>query len=148
MRRRSRALVASALLTILASCVGPARTYDDFRLKAKSAAESARSAVGTAQLAVKVARERRGYVPYIVVLVVEAERDASGAQTAFDSVQPPNARADRLRDDADKTLTAATSVLATLRISARRGDLDDFARHAPELDKVAADLDRFVEAQS
>jgi hypothetical protein len=140
----ARALVGAGVV-LVAGCVGPARTYDDYRLKATSSVETARSAVGTAQLAVRVADERRAFTPYVVVLVSEAEEDAGSAQQSFDSIQPPNTRADALRSDVDDLLTAATDVLATLRIEARRGHLDELVSHARELDGVARDLDRFTE---
>src|ERR1044071_5662540 len=62
------------------ACVGPARTFDDYRLKATSTAETTRSAIGTAHLAIDVARRDRAFSPYIAVLVGEAEEDAAGAQ--------------------------------------------------------------------
>jgi hypothetical protein len=145
MRTRRAGAILLAGIALAAGCVGPARTYDDYRLKALSTVETARSAVGTAQLAVRVADEQRAFTPYVVVLVSEAEEEAGSAQQTFDSIQPPNQEADSLRRDVGDLLAATTDVLATLRIEARRGHLDELPRHASELDRVARDLDQFTE---
>jgi hypothetical protein len=57
--RGSKAAVGVALLASTA-CVGPARTHNDFQLKAKSTAETTLSAVGTTQLVVRLAADDRG----------------------------------------------------------------------------------------
>jgi hypothetical protein len=135
-------------LVAVAGCVGPARTYDDYRLKAVSTVETTRSAIGTAHLAIDVARRGRTFTPYATVVVSEAEDDASSAQATFDSVQPPDARSDQLRDEVDQLVSDATDELAALRIAGRRGDLDGFAAHAEAVDRVANGLDHFIETHS
>jgi hypothetical protein len=148
---RRVAIRTSALALVIvwcASCVGPARTYDDYRLKAKSTAETTRSAIGTAQLAIEAATHRRAFGPYLSVLVADAESDATGAQTAFDSVQPPDDRADQLRKQTDDLLQQATDALAALRISARRGHFANFAAEQENVDAIADELDRFIEEHS
>jgi hypothetical protein len=62
--------------------------------------------------------------------------------------QPPDRRADQLRDRLDELLTEATSTLAELRIAARRGRVAELARLARPLAKVAERLDAFAEAHA
>jgi len=81
-----------------------------------------RSAVETARLGVDGVGRSRTTGPYASVLLGHAEEQASSVQSTFDSVQPPNRDADRLRDEVDGLLTQAVSVLGDVRIAARRGD--------------------------
>jgi hypothetical protein len=140
-------VVAAALLG--AGCfqpVGPARTFHDYELKAESTAKATRSAVETARLAVEVATRGDAFPPYVSVLLSEAERDAADAQGTFDGIQPPDDRADALRDRLGRLLTRTGDVLSTLRISARRADLDRLAGQAKPLPRLSRRLDRFATA--
>ena len=79
-------------------------------------------------------------------MVSDAENTASGAQTTFDSVQPPTHRSDSLRDDLDPLLTRAVDALSQARIAARRADFNEVARQEPRLARSARELNRFVKA--
>lgn len=150
-RQRRQTGVAAALLTLLvacgaAGCVGPARTDAAYRGKAATSAKDARSAVETAQLAVDAARRKKALGPYLSVLLSSAEEGASSVQATFDSIQPPDSRADDLRDRVDDALQRAVSTLADLRIAARRGEIDQLASKAAPLADISRDLDQLSQA--
>jgi outer membrane murein-binding lipoprotein Lpp len=137
--RRLRFRVAGVLgLLVLGGCVGPARTSDDYTRKASTSVHDVRSAVETARLGVDAAAGDRASGPYLSVLLSGAEEQASSVQSTFDSIQPPNQAADRVRDDVDGLLGQAVSVLGDVRIAARRGDTAGITGQGPAL----ADLSR------
>ena len=147
MRRQVLTVVAVALFS--AGCiqpVGPARTFHDYELKAESTAKATRSSVETARLAVQVASKGDAFPPFVSVLLSEAETDASNAQGTFDGIQPPDERADALRDRLGRLLDRTGDVLSTLRISARRADLEQLAQQAKPLPRLSRRLDRFAKA--
>ena len=149
-RWRRRVLTATALVAACAACVqpvGPARTFDSYKHKAKSTAERALSSVETGRLAARTAKHDDTFAPYLAVLLSDVENEATGAQSTFDSVQPPNKRSDQLRDRLDPLLTRATDALSQARIAARRADFDEVARQARPLARSSVELNRFVEAQ-
>lgn len=144
-----KVLLALALVGVTAGCfqpVGPARTFHDYELKAESTAKATRSAVETARLGVKVATRGDAFPTYVSVLLSEAERDAANAQGTFAGIQPPDDRADALRDRLGRLLDRTGDVLSTLRITARRADLDGLAREARPLPRLSRRLDRFAKA--
>jgi hypothetical protein len=124
--------------------VGPARTAEDYQLKAKDTAETVLSSVRTASLAVDVAERDRAFPPYVSVVLSDAEDEAGGAVSTFDSVQPPGRSSDRLREQLGDLLDRAESALSAARIAARRVDDDALAAQAAPLDEVATDLEAFI----
>lgn len=147
--RRALFVLTAALVVALAACVqpvGPARTFDSYEHKAKHTAETALSAVQTGRLGTQSARRDDTFAPYLAVLVSDAENEASGAQTTFDSVQPPNDRSDNVRNDLDPLLTRAVDALSQARIAARRADFSEVAKQDPKLARSARELNRFVKA--
>jgi hypothetical protein len=147
--RRALLVLTATLAVALAACVqpvGPARTYDSYEHKAKHTAEMALSAVQTGRLGAQSARRDDTFAPYLAVLVSDAENEASSAQTTFDSVQPPNDKSDKLRDDLDPLLTSAVDALSQARIAARRADFTKVSKQEPKLARSARELNRFVEA--
>jgi hypothetical protein len=138
--------IAVLLMLALVACVAPARSYGAFRGKATATAKDMLSAVQSARLTVDMAQRRRSFATDISVSLGEAEKDADAIAGAFDSVQPPDKRSDKLRSDLDDLLEAATSTLSKLRIAARRTNLAELVDAAKPLGPVAADLQRFVEA--
>jgi hypothetical protein len=152
-RRGAFAMAATVLgLTLLATRmtphpVGPARTYDKYRGKAVTTAKSALSAVETAALVARADARGDALDSFTAVVVSDAEESVTGVQSTFDSIQPPSARADDLRDTLDSLLTAAADHVATVRVSVRRGEkprADDV--HA--LDDDAKKLHAFAERNS
>jgi hypothetical protein len=140
-----RRAVAVALLA-LTSCVGPARSFGSYEGKAGATADDMRAAVETARLAVGVASRGRAFAPYLSVVLAEAEDDASAVEGAFDSIQPPDTRSDRLRGRLDAVLSDAVSILSELRIAARRGKFHLLPRLARPLAGLSGKLDAFAEA--
>ena len=139
--------VACALL--LAGCVphpvGPARTYAKYEGKAVTTAESAVSAVQTARLVVETAAKGNATATFTAMLLSEQEESLSGLQGTFGSIQPPDERADDLRDELGELLGDAADHVSTLRIIARRGQLDDLAEEAKPLDEDLRGLHAFAE---
>ena len=145
----ARAAAAVLLVLVAGGCfqpVGPARTFHDYELKAESTAKSARSSVETAELAVKVATEGKAFPPFVSVLLSEAETDAANSQGTFEGIQPPDHHADRLRTRLASLLIKTGDVLSTLRITARRAQLEELGRQAKQLPALSKQLDRFARA--
>jgi hypothetical protein len=131
---------------LLGGCVGPARTSEAYLRKASTSVDDVRSAVETARLAVDAAAGDRATEAYLSILLREAEGQATSVQTSFASIQPPNEDADRLREQVDGLLSDAVSLLADLRIGARRGDKAALTGRAPELEALSQRLSDFEES--
>jgi hypothetical protein len=127
-------------VAFLGGCVGPARTSAAYARKASHSLQETRSAVETARLAVDAAGGGRATSPYLSVLLSRAEEQASSVQTTFDSIQPPDTRADQIRDDVDGLLGDAVSALSDLRIAARRGDTAGIAGKGQALEDLSGRL--------
>jgi hypothetical protein len=106
--------------SVLSACVGPARTARDYRLKARSSARAASSALQTADLAAMLVRQGKTFSNYVAVLFDSAERDSSSVQSTFASIQPPSRAQDVLRDRLGKLLSDADDAISAMRIAARR----------------------------
>ena len=134
-----------AILLLLGACTGPVRSANVYESKAGATAEAVASAVETAGLAVDAARQGKAHGRYLTQVLAEAEEDASAAQGTFDGIQPPDQRADELRDRLDELLTEATGTLAGLRIAARRGELAALPELAAPLNELADHLQALAE---
>jgi hypothetical protein len=146
--RRHRRLIGLGILcaALLGSCVAPARTLKPYEADAVATAEEMKSAVETALVASQAAAKGNAYSNYLSALFGDTEDTASAVESNFDSEQPPSAQADKVRSDLDAILQSAAGVLVSLRIHARRGEIDRLKAIAAPLGKVSDDLDRFVEA--
>lgn len=133
--------VSAALVT---GCAAPAFNGRDYELKAVDSADAVASAVATALLGVQAAEKHRTTEAYLSVLVGSAEKDALSVQGTFDSTQPPR-RSDALRAELDTLLSDATSGLAELRITVRRGELDQLGPIAAKLRPTLNLLRRLAE---
>jgi hypothetical protein len=132
-------IAAAALVaTIATSCVLPARSTSAYRGKAVATATAVISAVETGRFVAQLAD--RGRLTSAYASMAEAETDASAAHAAFDSIQPPDSPSDALRARLDALLANAVDTLSTMRIIARRGDLDRLRPFAAEATKESADL--------
>jgi hypothetical protein len=141
-----RAFFVAGVASMLVGCVGPARTATDYKLKARSSAKSALSAVETAQLAAKLVRENKTFATSVNVVLDSAERDASSVESTFSSIQPPHEDLDELRDNVDTTLTDAGDTISSMRIAARRHAWDNLLHAARNLPRIARELQRESEA--
>ena len=137
-----------AILLLLGACTGPVRSAGVYESKAGATAETVASAVETARLAVQAGTEGRAYGRYLTQVLAEAEEDADAAQGTFDGIQPPDRRADQLRDRLDELLGQATDTLTELRTVARRGRFAELAEVAAPLAEVAGKLHAFAEAHA
>jgi hypothetical protein len=106
------------------------------------------STVETARFVALVASSGKALSAYVGVTLTDAEQDASAVTGAFESIQPPNADADRLRAQLDPLLSKATSTISQMRIAARRDQLADLQRMAQPLQALSDQLERFAEAHS
>jgi hypothetical protein len=138
------ALVAATMLWTSLRPGTPARTYDAYELKAKDTAESVLSSVETARLVARVGTDGGAFGPYVSVSLSEAETAVDGAAASFAGLQPPDARADRLRTRLTAITDEAHDIVSGLRIDARRGQLDGLTRTARPLAGVSARLERFI----
>jgi hypothetical protein len=150
-----RAVIAVGLVVVIAVAlffglhpISPARTFDDYSLKAKDTAESVLSSVETARLAARVGSDGRAFGPYVSVVLSEADQGIGSAQAVFESVQPPDAHADSVRARLSRLLTRASDQVAALRIAARRGEIDTLKRRAAPLHRTARRLNAFIEAMT
>jgi hypothetical protein len=135
-------------LTAIASCVAPARSFSAYEGKAAKTADDAASAAETALIAVRAAAGSRAFAPAVSVALAESEDDATSAQGTFESIQPPDARSDRLRADLGDLLDQVTGILSDLRIAARRGELGRLTEIGRPLPALAAALRSFSERHS
>lgn len=146
-KRRSCATVLAA--TLLTGCVshpvGPARTYGKYEGKAVTTADSARSAVETARLAVVAAVKHHVFGPYLSQVIGDAEDDISAVSGTFASIQPPNGRADRLRGELSQLLSDAEDHVAEVRVAVRRGRIGGLGDVAKPLADDADALQSFAE---
>jgi hypothetical protein len=125
--------------------VGPARTYDKYAGKAVTTAKGAESDVQTALLMSRAASGGNAFGPYTSLVLSDAEDGVSGLQGSFDSIQPPDERADDLGNELDGLLSEALGHLRPLRIAARRGELAQLASLAAPLERDARQLAAFQE---
>ena len=135
--RRGWAGAAALASAVLAGCVshpvGPARTFDTYEDKAVTTAQAALSAVSTTMLAADVGTDGGAWGTYLSVVISEQEDNISTVQSTFASVQPPDTRADALRQQLDDILTPAVAHVTDVRITVRRGRLNELAAVAAPL---------------
>ena len=136
------------LLIATTACVAPARSFDAYEGKAVDTADSALSAVQTGRLAAATAGREDSFATTLSVVLADAESEASGARSIFESIQPPDPRSDELRTQLDSILVRAVDGLSRLRITARRGEISALPRVAQPLEAVSQDLQAFSNAHS
>jgi hypothetical protein len=145
-----RAGIVLAVTAVVTSCVshpvGPARTFERYQDKATTTAEAALSAVSTTLLAAQAGTDGDAWGPYLSIVVSEQEDALTGVQGTFASVQPPDARADALRQQLGDILTPAVDHVAQVRLMVRRGRLADLATTAQPLNDDQRQLQAFLEA--
>jgi len=139
------------LLLAAAGCahpVGPARTFGKYEGKATTTASAALSNVQTARLVAEAAAKGNVFGPYASSVVSDAEESLDGLSGTFGSIQPPDGRADDLRDELDQLLSDALDHVTDVRIAARRGELATLDDTAAALAGDAEHLEAFVEQHS
>ncbi|MDQ1374195.1 MAG: hypothetical protein QOJ09_1533 [Actinomycetota bacterium] len=145
-----RRAVLVFLLCVPAACtshpVGPARTAGKYEGKAVTTADGALSSVNTVRIAARTGSNDHAFGPYLSVLVSEQEDTLSGLQGTFDSIQPPDGRADDLKTELDNLLSDALDHVTDVRVAVRRGELRTLAEQAKPLTSDAVKLQAFTEA--
>jgi len=136
--------IVAATSACVAHPVGPARTFGKYESKARTTAESALSEVQTARLVARAAADGSAFGPYTGLVLSDAEESLGGLASTFGSIQPPDERADDVRDDLGAMLDDAEDHVADVRIAARRGQLADLADVAAPLDDDIDALESFL----
>jgi len=146
-RRQGRPHAAAGVLAVLllVGCASPSFSYRDYERKAAHTADEAASVLQVATLTVEAAERQRAPRPYLNVLLTDAETTLGDIHDTFDSVQPPEPAADRLRAEVGDALTEAGEVLAALRIAVRRGHLAELPQVAEPLTQIHQELVAFTE---
>jgi len=146
-KRTAAVLLVLALATgCVSHPVGPARTFESYEDKAATTAEAALSAVSTTILAAQVGTDGDAWGPYLSILVSEQEDEIVGVQGTFASVQPPDARSDALRTQLDDILQPAVDHVTDVRLTVRRGRLDDLTVVAQPLEADRVQLRAFLDS--
>jgi len=147
-RRRGLAAVGLGLVLLAATagCTGPVRSDGVYASKAARTAAAAASAVETAQLAAQEATAGRLFGRSTAQTLAEAASDAGDVQATFDAIQPPDGRADALRDQLDSLLGPAVSTLEDLRTAARRGQVAQLPSLDAPLPRLGDRLQQFQKA--
>lgn len=145
----TRRLLATACVVAAAAagCVLPARSTYAYTGKAVATVTMTLSAAQTGLFVAQMAGRGRVTDAYASVTLTDAEGDASGAQAAFDSIQPPDSHSDGVRDKLDPMLADTVGTLSSMRIAARRGELDQLKPYAEQLQKEIAKLEDFKARQ-
>jgi hypothetical protein len=139
------ALTAACALYIGLHPLTPARTFHAYETKATDTAESVLSSVETASLTADLASRHRIFGTYVSVLMSESDSGIGGAQSTFNGIQPPDARADQVRAELGDLMSRASDTVSKLRIRARRGETNTLAADAEPLRQLAKDLNAFIE---
>ena len=148
MMKRAACLLLTlvALSGCVAHPVGPARTYSSYEAKARTTASSARSSVATARLLAETASKGKTFGGYASTSASETEDALSATIGTFDSIQPPNARSQDLRDELDSLLQDALTRVTDVRIAARRGQFSEMAQLTDGLQDSEIALTDWLEA--
>jgi hypothetical protein len=148
MRKVTAALIVG--LVALSGCVshpvGPARTSGSYEAKARTTATSARSSVATTRLLAETASQGKTFGGYTATSASEAEDALSATIGTFNSIQPPNAQSEQLRDDLNLLLQDALERVTDVRIAARRGQFKGLEALTADLEKSEVALSGWLRA--
>ena len=131
-----RRLVCCAVILgscLLASCAGPVPDYGAYRHAALNTAMAMVSDLASAQLAAELGLRRRSFQAFTDDNITNAENDADSVNSTFSSRQPPDGRADALRQTMLQALSDGTSALTDLRVAVRMG-------HRAQVNKALAEV--------
>ena len=118
-------LACVALLGIclpLAACAGPVPDDGAYRHAALQTSMAMVSDLASGQLAAQLGLQGKSFSAFTDGNVTDAENDADSVDSTFSSRQPPDARADALRQTMDQALSGGTSALSDLRVAVRMKD--------------------------
>jgi hypothetical protein len=125
-------------------CSLPATTFEAYRSKAVDAAEEVASQARTAILTAELARQDRLLASAVAVQLEDAEATAVGAAERFALVQPPDARADRLRARILPLLERASDAITRMRFEAKRDQMAALLRLRSSLIEPTEVLERWA----
>jgi hypothetical protein len=139
-------IVSGFLVVLLASCTTNSPGTAGYESRAATTAERMVSPVATGQLLAQLGAKGDLFGAYAKTATTGTLDEADQIQSAFNQVQPPNLRAEKLRAQIDDLLQRSTSALVDLRIAARKGDLEALGRFDRRLGRLVAELQRFENA--
>jgi hypothetical protein len=140
---RPRVLLALVFCAAV-GCSLPATTFEAYRSKAVDAAEEVASQARTAILTAELARQDRLLASAVAVQLEDAETTAVGAAERFALVQPPDARADRLRVRILPLLERASDAITRMRFEAKRDQMAALLRLRSSLIEPTEVLERWA----
>lgn len=148
--RTATSIMAFAVIATVASCtphpIGAARTLDSYTAKARTTAEGVLSVVQTVKATGTAFADNHATGPYAAQTVSGQEDIIHGLAGTLLSIQPPNPRADDIRDDLDGRIQSAIRDVGEVRIALRREDKGSLRNSLPNLDGDIAALNDFLDA--
>jgi hypothetical protein len=118
----------------------------DYRRNVQQVAESAYNASRTGWLAGRQVLAGQVLSPFAQTAFDDAAKALSGATKQFASESPPTAASRQLRDALAPLLDSAVRRLGDASSASEDGDDDALRQAVDELDRVAGQLDDFIEA--
>jgi hypothetical protein len=141
---KPRAWLATVLVAVAASaCTTNSPGHAGYESRAATTAERMISPVATGELLAQLGHRGNLLGPYAKTATTGALDQADEIQSAWNQVQPPDRRSERVRNELDRLLQRSTDALVDLRIAARKGDLERLGRYERPLARLAARLERF-----
>lgn len=141
-RRLVCALTLSGLSAVLSGCVAPSPNSGAYQQNADAALASAVSEARTGVQVLKARVADRATTAYADAVITENESAMGPIEDSFGSPDPPDGRADALREQVLTLLADASDACAAARIAVRRGDPDGMRNAAIELTDVADRMER------
>jgi hypothetical protein len=111
----------------------------------RKAADAVHSSVASDLLLLAATEKGHTTAAYTSLSASQAEDDGSSAASAFLSIQPPTDATARVRHRAEALFSEAESVLADIRIAARRGDHERLRALQARANRVAKRLEQLAE---
>jgi hypothetical protein len=143
-RRRVVGFLGVAVVCALAAgCTGASGSSGDYRHKVANAAQAVDSTVNIAELDAELVRDDKTLATDLKISLQQAYSDASSTLTGFDVVLPPGASDVALQQRFDSTLSAAVSLLLSMRVSAGQGREGELPPLIPQLQAMSARLKQF-----
>jgi hypothetical protein len=129
---------------VLGGCASPAWSDASYRGKAHRSANEMSSAVASAQIATRLFLDGRLTSPAADTTVSDAERDAQGVLSAFETRQPPVHASRQVFQSVDPVLQQAAGSLTDLRMALRADDLSGISSASHDLASVLPKLQRLA----
>ena len=140
--RAALAILSTGL--VLCGCASPAWSDASYHGKAIRSAQEMSSAVATARIAAEQYLDGRLTPPAADTIVSDAEQDAQGVLSAFETRQPPDASSRQLFEAVDPILQQAANAITDLRMALRADDRSGISSAQHDLGTVSPKLQRLA----